>query len=472
MIRKFLSISAVLILLFVGLALFVSPLWWWAFLVIGPLFLMGIADMFTKRHTIVRNFPLIGRFRYLFENIRPEIYQYFIESDIDGRPFNRTHRSIVYQRAKKELDTVPFGSKLDAHELAYEWLEHSMYPVSFEDREPRVSVGGAQCSQPYSASILNISAMSYGALGRNAILALSKGAAQEGFAHNTGEGGISPYHLEGGADLVWQIGTGYFGCRDKEGNFNPELFQEEAKRPQVRMIEIKISQGAKPGHGGILPKEKNTPEIARIRRVEPHTRIMSPPWHSAFSDAPGLLRFIGELRELSGGKPVGFKLCPATKKEFMDVCEAMKDTGVRPDFITVDGTEGGTGAAPLEFSDHIGMPFHNAMAFVNDTLVHYGLRDDIRLIGAGKIITGFDMIRAMALGADICNSARGMMFALGCIQALRCNSGHCPTGVSGAWSWMTKKSGWPITMPRPSNLLLKCWRVPVSSLFRILTGAC
>lgn len=414
----------------------VFALYWpsglWSLILFLPLFLIGMRDVLNKRQTIRRNFPVIGNLRYILEGIRPEIMQYFVETDTEGRPINRINRSLIYQRAKKQTDTTPFGTQSDVYRSGYEWLAHSVYAFSAEemDHDPRVMIGGKDCKQPYHASILNISAMSYGSLSKNAIRALNGGAKKGNFYHNTGEGAISDYHLEHGGDLCWQIGTGYFGCRTKDGKFNIEMFKENAARPSVKMIEIKISQGAKPGHGGILPAVKNNKEIAKIRGVEPHTTVASPPGHSAFKDAYGLVQFIKTLREASGGKPIGFKLCIGRRGEFKEFCEAMIKTGIKPDFISVDGGEGGTGAAPVEFSNSLGMPLRDGLAFVHDTLVGYGLRKEIKLIASGKILTSFHMIRAMALGADICTSARGMMLALGCIQALECNKNSCPVGVA------------------------------------------
>ncbi len=424
-----LSVTIVAALLLISL---VWPPVLWFFVFFGPVILLGIFDMLQTKHAVRRNFPVIGNFRYLLESIRPEIMQYFVETDTEGRPINRIFRTLIYQRAKKVNDTTPFGTQFDVYESGYEWMDHSIYAKDSRtmDLSPRITVGGPDCTQPYSASILNISAMSFGSLSKNAVLALNKGAKAGGFAHNTGEGGLSPYHLEPGGDLIWQVGTGYFGCRNPDGTFNPEAFQKNANRENVKMIEIKISQGAKPGHGGILPASKNTPEIAAIRLVEPHTDVHSPPGHSAFDGPEGLLSFVKQLRELSGGKPIGFKLCVGKKQEFIDICQAMVDTGIKPDFITVDGGEGGTGAAPVEFSNSLGMPLRDGLAFVYNTLVEFNLKKDIRLIASGKILSGFHMARAMALGADMCNSARAMMMALGCIQALKCNTNTCPAGVA------------------------------------------
>lgn len=364
------------------------------------------------------------------EMIRPEINQYFVESNSDGKPFSREARSVVYQRAKMQLDSLPFGTQTDVYAGGYEWINHSLAPVKAEHSHQRVVVGGKFCKQPYSASIFNISAMSYGSLSKNAILALNRGAKLGSFAHNTGEGGLSPYHLEPGGDIIWQIGTGYFGCRSKDGQFNLDEFKKRATLESVKMIEIKLSQGAKPGHGGILPARKLTPEIAAIRGVDLGHDVISPPAHSTFSTPIGLLEFVQKLRDGSGGKPVGFKLCIGKRREFLAIAKAMLKTGILPDFITVDGAEGGTGAAPLEFSNSVGTPLNDGLAFVHNTLVGIGVRDQIRLIAAGKITTGFHIATKMSLGADMCNSARGMMFALGCIQALRCNTNACPTGVA------------------------------------------
>jgi glutamate synthase domain-containing protein 2 len=398
--------------------------------VVLPFVGMGIQDMLQTKHAIRRNFPLLGRMRYIFEEMGAPIRQYFVETDLSGTPFTRLQRSIVYQRAKQELQTHPFGTELNVYAPDYEWMPHSIYPVPVMETPPRVQIGGDACTQPYSAALLNISAMSFGSLSKAAITALSMGAKKGGFYHNTGEGGVSPYHIEGGGDLTYQVGTGYFGCRSKDHNFDPDKFKVTAAHPNIKMIELKLSQGAKPGHGGILPAIKNTPEIAAIRGVEPHTTVNSPSYHKAFSDAEGLLRLLQQMRELSGGKPVGFKLCVGNKQEFKDICAAMVRTKLYPDFITVDGGEGGTGAAPLEFSNSVGMPLEDAIVFVHDTLRGYGLRQKIRIIASGKVVTAFDILKNLSLGADLCNSARGMMFALGCIQALQCHANTCPTGVA------------------------------------------
>jgi glutamate synthase domain-containing protein 2 len=395
-----------------------------------PFFALGFRDIRQTRHAIKANFPVFGHFRYLFESIRPEINQYFIESNTDGRPFSREQRSVVYQRAKKVLDTVPFGTQHNVYEQGYEFVNHSLYPTHLERKDLRVQIGSDLCRQPYSLSLLNISAMSFGSLSPNAILALNGGAKDGGFAHNTGEGGISPYHLENGGDLIWQIGTGYFGCRNAEGGFDPELFCKNALRPQVKMIELKLSQGAKPGHGGILSGRKVTEEIARIRNVPLGKDVISPPAHSAFRDAKGMIAFIATLRELSGGKPIGIKLCLGHRHEFDELVAEMKALGNYPDYIVVDGSEGGTGAAPLEFANYIGTPGVDALVVVVNALKKAGLRDKIKVLATGKITTAFDIIKLLCLGADATYAARSMMLALGCIQALRCNNNKCPAGVA------------------------------------------
>ena len=391
---------------------------------------IGIYNLFQTHHSILRNYPLIGLMRFFLESIRKEMRQYFIESDTDGTPFSRNKRAIVYQRAKVQLDKRPFGTILDVYQPGFEWLSHSLAPQHPDPKSFRISIGGPGCAQPYSASVFNISAMSFGALSANAIRALNKGAKDGGFAHDTGEGSISVHHREPGGDLIWEIGSGYFGCRHDDGSFNPERFKEQAHSPQVKMIEIKLSQGAKPGHGGVLPGAKVTREIAEARGVNIGQDCVSPAAHPAFSTPLGLIDFISELRRLSGGKPVGFKLCIGEKSEFLAICKAMIERSVTPDFIVVDGTEGGTGAAPLEFTDHIGMPLRDGLSFVHSTLIGLGLRDKIKLGAAGKITSAFDMVRVMALGADWCNAARGFMFAIGCIQSQSCHTDRCPVGVA------------------------------------------
>jgi len=429
---KFVLVSTILLILTLALSVWLNPNWYVIFAVVLGLSILGYYDMFQKRHTIMRIYPVFGRLRYVMEELRPKMYQYFIESDIDGRPFHRVDRATVYQRAKDVRDTIPFGTQFDLYAEGYEWMCHSIAPKAFSslDHDPRVTVGNKDCKQPYSASILNISAMSFGALSGAAVEALNWGAKLGNFAHNTGEGGISDYHLKHGGDLIWQIGTGYFGCRDEHGNFDPELFAEKAKHPNVKMIELKISQGAKPGHGGILPASKNSEEIARIRHILPHTKVVSPPYHSAFSTPMGMVKFIKELRDLSGGKPVGFKLCIGHKSEFISICLAMVEQDVYPDFIVVDGGEGGTGAAPPEFSNYVGAPMVDGLDFVHNILNGLDIRKHIKIMASGKITSAFHVARAMALGADICYQARANKLAIGCIQALLCNTNRCPTGIT------------------------------------------
>jgi glutamate synthase domain-containing protein 2 len=429
--KAFVAIAAFLIALTIMLGLY-HPFLWWTFLFTGPFVLLGVYDLYQPKHSIVRNYPVFGRLRYFMEELRPKVYQYFVESDTNGTPYNRLNRSLIYQRAKTDNDTIPFGTQLNVYENGYEWLSHSIAAISHHELnlDPRVSIGGPDCKKPYSASIYNISAMSFGSLSQNAILALNGGAKMGNFAHNTGEGGISDYHRKPGGDLIWQIGTGYFGCRNNDGTFNYDAYGERAQADQVKMIEIKLSQGAKPGHGGMLPAKKVTAEVARIRLVPEGKDVLSPPSHSAFNTPIGLLEFVKRLRDLSGGKPVGFKLCIGRKSEFYAICKAMIETGIYPDFITVDGGEGGTGAAPQEFSNSVGMPLREGVAFVYDVLNGFDLKKHIKIIASGKVATGFDLVKNIALGADLCNAARGMMFALGCIQALECNSNTCPTGVA------------------------------------------
>ena len=394
------------------------------------LIILGVRDLTQRRHSVLRNFPVLGHGRYLLELIRPEINQYFIESDTDGTPFNREQRSVVYQRSKQVMDTTPFGTQRDVYGAGYEWISHSVAAKPAPHTEPRVWIGKATCAQPYHASLLNVSAMSFGSLSSAAVRALNKGAKLGNFAHNTGEGGVSPYHTDFGGDLIWQVGTGYFGCRASDGGFDPELFAKTAAGPTIKMIEIKLSQGAKPGHGGILPAGKVTPEIAAIRGVPLGVDVLSPPAHSAFDTPHGLLDWVTQLRELSGGKPIGIKLCVGRKSEFLALCKAMRASGKHPDFIAVDGGEGGTGAAPIEFTNSVGMPLNEGLVFVHNALLGFDLRDKITVIAAGKITTGFDMAGKFALGADLCYSARAMMLSLGCIQARRCNANDCPVGIA------------------------------------------
>ncbi|MEI9955342.1 MAG: FMN-binding glutamate synthase family protein [Ferruginibacter sp.] len=431
--RKIFTITLlILIAASVALSVFISTYFWWLAGFFIAIFCLGVYDMVQTHHSVMRNFPLFGRARWLMEYLRPKLYQYFVESDTDGRPINRIDRSTIYQRAKKQTDSMPFGTQLDVYAEGYEWMTHSIAPLNFTslNHDPRITIGNKDCKQPYSASIFNVSAMSFGSLSYAAIEALNSGAKIGNFAHNTGEGGLSPYHLKHGGDIIWQIGTGYFSARTADGNFSPEAFQKNATLPQVKMIELKLSQGAKPGHGGILPAAKNTAEIAAIRLVTPNTTVYSPPYHSAFDSPKGLVQFIQQLKELSGGKPVGFKLCIGHKSEFIGICKAMIELDSYPDFITVDGGEGGTGAAPQEFSNYVGAPLMDGLAFVHNMLMGFNIKQHIKIIASGKVLSGFHLIRAMALGADACNSARAMMMALGCIQALQCNTNKCPTGVA------------------------------------------
>lgn len=407
-----------------------SASWGWGLLVALLLVAVGAHDVLQTNSAVRRNYPVIGNLRFMLEFIRPEIRQYFIESDNEATPFSRAQRSLVYARAKGDTDKRPFGTQLDVKAAGYEWINHSMIPTQLDSPDFRIRIGGPDCTKPYSASIFNISAMSFGALSANAILALNAGAQRGGFAHDTGEGSISRWHRQHGGDLIWEIGSGYFGCRDAQGRFSAKDFVANAADPQVKMIEIKLSQGAKPGHGGMLPGSKVTPEIAEARGVPVGQDCISPASHSAFGTPIELMQFISQLRSLSGGKPVGFKLCIGHPWEWFALVKAMLHTGITPDFIVVDGKEGGTGAAPLEFTDHVGVPLQEGLRLVHNTLVGVNLRSRIRIGCAGKVVSAFDIARAMAIGADWCNSARGFMMALGCIQAQACHTGHCPTGVT------------------------------------------
>ena len=416
-----------------------SWLAWIALAVFAVLCAVGAHDLQQTRHAILRNYPVIGHLRFLLEYIRPEMRQYFIESDSEAAPFSRSQRSLVYQRAKGEPDNRPFGTQLNVTIAGYEWINHSMQPTKLADHDFRIVIGGTPnpdspagqtCTQPYAASVFNISAMSFGALSANAILALNQGAKMGGFAHDTGEGSISAHHRVHGGDLIWEIGSGYFGCRNDDGSFSEERFVVNARDPQVKMIELKLSQGAKPGHGGVLPGPKVTAEISAARGVPVGVDCISPASHGAFSTPIGMMHFIARLRELSGGKPTGFKFCLGHPWEWFAIVKAMQETGITPDFIVVDGAEGGTGAAPVEFSDHVGAPLQEGLLLVHNTLIGVGLRDRIKIGCAGKVITAFDLARMMALGADWCNAGRGFMMALGCIQAQSCHTGNCPTGVT------------------------------------------
>ena len=444
----FLCAVALAVSLSLPLMMPMSSAWAWVLpLSFGGLVLLGLRDTRQGTHSVLRNYPVVGHLRYLAEFIRPEIRQYFIEGDNEAAPFSRQQRSLVYQRAKGAPDKRPFGTQKDVSAQGYEWINHSLQPTTLPTHDFRVVIGaghadpahpstdrGTPCTQPYSASVFNISAMSFGALSANAILSLNAGAKRGGFAHDTGEGSISRHHRgpdpEGGGDLIWEIGSGYFGCRHPDGSFDPDLFTANASLAQVKMIEIKLSQGAKPGHGGVLPGPKVTLEIAEARGVPPWVDCVSPASHSAFTTPIEMMQFIDRLRSLSGGKPVGFKLCIGHPWEWFAIAKAMLVTGITPDFIVVDGGEGGTGAAPLEFTDHVGAPLQEGLLLVHNTLVGLNLRHRIKIGCAGKVVSAFDIARNMALGADWCNSARGFMFALGCIQAQACHTGDCPTGVS------------------------------------------
>ena len=428
--QRYLAYAAALLLAVTMLVLAAFwPIAWWGVAVFGALALLGTWDLLQTRSTLRRNYPVLAHFRYGLESVGPEIRQYFIEGDTAEVPFSRQQRSLVYQRAKGVMDVVPFGSQQDVYGVDYEWINHSMAPTHVDSHDFRVVIGAAS-AQPYSASVFNISAMSFGALSANAVRALNEGARRGGFYHDTGEGSISPYHREKGGDLVWEIGSGYFGCRDEQGRFSEERFVENACSPQVKMIELKLSQGAKPGHGGVLPAAKVSAEIAATRGVPMGHDCVSPATHSAFSTPVGLLQFIARLRELSGGKPTGFKLAIGHPWEWFGIAKAMHETGLLPDFIVVDGAEGGTGAAPAEFIDHVGVPMREALLLVHNTLVGLNLRDRVRVGAAGKIISAFDIARTMAMGADWCNAGRGFMFALGCIQSQSCHNDRCPTGVA------------------------------------------
>ncbi len=420
-----------LLVLFAALSL-IALIWgiWWLFIPSAALVALGIHDKVQKRHAILRNYPIGGHIRFLLEAFRPEIRQYFLETDKEKVPFSRQQRALVYQRAKNLDSTDAFGTLSNFYQEGHEWFVQSQHSKKVSDSHFRITVGNEHCSRPYSLSVFNISAMSFGSLSANAIEALNRGAKEGGFAHDTGEGSISPYHLKHGGDLIWEIGTGYFGCRTEDGRFNPETFAKRAALDSVKMIEIKISQGAKPGKGGMLPAAKITPEIAETRDIPQGKDCISPAGHSAFGTPMELVAFWQQLRELSGGKPVGFKLCIGQPWEFMAIVKAMLATGNYPDFIVVDGAEGGTGAAPVEFMDHLGMPLTDGLLLVHNTLVGAGIRDKIKVGVSGKIISGFDVARMLAIGADWCNSARGFMFAVGCIQSRSCHTNRCPTGVA------------------------------------------
>jgi glutamate synthase domain-containing protein 2 len=451
----------------------ITGLWaWWSgqsgyLLAAGlPLSLIGVYDLAQSRSSILRNYPVIGHLRFLLEFIRPEIRQYFIENDTDEAPFSRSQRSLVYARAKGEPDKRPFGTQLDVGAKGYEWINHSIAPSRIASHDFRITIG-PDTAQPYEASVFNISAMSFGALSANAILALNAGAKQGGFAHDTGEGSISVHHRVHGGDLIWEIGSGYFGCRNANGSFNPDLFAANAREPQVKMIELKLSQGAKPGHGGVLPGPKVTAEIAAARGVPVGVDCVSPAGHSEFSTPIEMLQFIARLRELSGGKPTGFKFCVGHPWEWFAIAKAMQQTGLLPDFIVVDGAEGGTGAAPLEFTDHVGAPLQEGLLLVHNTLQGIGLRDRVRIGAAGKVVSAFDVIRMLALGADWCNSARGFMFALGCIQAQHCHTGRCPTGVTTQDPWRQRA----LVVPDKAQRVLQFHQQTLTALKELIQAA-
>ena len=423
----YLGFGVFMLIIFLRFVMWHDTIWFLCLLI--PLLLIAAYDLLQTKHSILRNFPILGHVRYMMEFIRPEIQQYFIANDEEELPFNRETRSLIYERAQKVRDTIPFGTERDILQVGYTWVLHSLAPKHPSEVEQRIIVGGPDCTKPYNASRLNISAMSFGALSANAIMTLNNGALLGGFAHNTGEGGLSPYHLQGG-DLIFQVGTAYFGCRDQQGLFDPNAFQTIAQLDSVKMIEIKLSQGAKPSHGGILPAAKLTQEIATIRKVPIGKDVLSPAAHSEFSSPRGLLLFIQQLRHLSGGKPIGFKLCIGRKSEFLGICKAMLETQIFPDFITVDGAEGGTGAAPMEFTNHVGEPLESGLLFVHNALVGINVRKHIRILCSGKITTGFDLVLRIAQGADMCNSGRAMMMSIGCVQSKQCNANTCPTGVA------------------------------------------
>ena len=446
----------------------VKPEAWVALIPLAALTALGIRDLRQRRHSIQRLYPIIGHIRWLAEFVRPEVRQYLFEADEEAAPFSRSQRTLVYERAKGAAGEHPFGTLLDVYRDGYEFIGHSTVPALAADPESfRIIIGGGQCARPYSASVFNISAMSFGALSANAIRALNAGARRGGFSHDTGEGSISPYHLEMGGDIVWELGSGYFGCRTQDGHFDPDRFAAQAGLEQVKMIEIKLSQGAKPGHGGVLPAAKVSPEIARTRGVPMGQDCISPSRHTAFSTPMEMMAFITQLRTLSGGKPVGFKLCIGHPWEFMAIVKAMIETGVTPDFVVVDGGEGGTGAAPTEFSDHIGAPMREGLLFVHNTLVGAGLREAIRIGAAGKIVGAFDIASVLAIGADWANAARGYMFALGCVQSLSCHTNRCPTGV--ATQDRLRQSG--LVVPDKAERVYNFHRLTLRALADMLAAA-
>lgn len=432
-------------------ALKIGAGWWILAAILGALAGLGTWDLLQKSHSILRAYPILGHARFVAELLRPEIYQYFIESNTDGAPFNRESRDAVYRRAKGIKGDEPFGTEQNLNAVGHEFLRHSLRARMATDLTPTVRLGGPDCAKPYDIALLNVSAMSFGALSGNAIEALNGGAAKGGFAHDTGEGAISPYHLKHGGDLIWEIGSGYFGCRTPDGHFDAEKFRERANLPAVKAISIKLSQGAKPGLGGVLPGPKVTPEIAETRGVPVGKTVISPPAHTAFTTPLELMHFIATLRSLSGGKPIGFKLCIGARTEFLSICKSMVRTGITPDFIIVDGSEGGTGAAPQEFEDHIGMPLTEGLMLVQNCLVGTGLREHIKIGASGKVATGFDIVSRMIQGADFTLSARAMMFALGCIQAMKCHTNRCPTGVATQDAGLSRALHVPDKIERVAN---------------------
>jgi glutamate synthase domain-containing protein 2 len=420
----------VLAVVAIGLGLAVNPWWLAGLIVLAPLLALGVHDLLQRPHAILRNYPIIGHLRFILEAVRPELRQYLIEDERDPVPFSREHRALVYRRAKNVQDSQPLGTVKDVNAVGYGWISHSIRPTTIADAQFRVTIGGPECRQPYAASVLNISGTSFGAMGANAIMAFNTGAKLGGFAHNTGEGSISPYHRRGGGDIIWQIATGYFGCRTADGRFDPEAFRRQAAEPQVKMIEVKLSQGAKPGHGGVLPKAKITAEIAQTRGVGRDRDCVSPAAHAAFSTPLELVAFLQRLRELSDGKPVGLKMAVGHRYEFLGIVKAMLETGQTPDFIVIDGGEGGTGSAPAELSNHVGLPLNEGLSFAHNALVGAGLRERIRLGASGKLVTAYDLFRVFSIGADYAMAARSFMFAAGCIQSRSCHSNHCPTGLA------------------------------------------
>ncbi len=426
--------SALAVAVCVALALAVlavfSPWWWFA---AGPALavaLLGVYDVVQRRHSILRNYPVVGHFRFALEALRPEIQQYFIERNYDGRPFDRDTRTVIYERAKGIHGDQAFGTERDVNEVGYEYLIHSTVPVPVAQTPPRVRVGGPDCTQPYDMSLLNVSAMSFGALSANAVRALNLGAAAGGFSQDTGEGGLTDYHLAGGGDLIWELGSGYFGARTSEGDFDPVMFKDKAAHDAVKCVALKLSQGAKPGIGGVLPGPKVTAEIAAARNVPEGRTCISPSYHKVFSTPRELVLFLAEMRSLAGGKPVGIKLCVGSRRELLAIVKAMLAEGTGPDFVVVDGSEGGTGAAPLEYEDHVGTPLTEGLITVHNAFVGAGLRDRIRIGASGKVATGVDVVKRIVQGADYTNSARAMMMAIGCIQAQRCHTNTCPVGVT------------------------------------------